>query len=47
MRESLEIPLDYINYNYENNNIEISYKLISQDKPLTIKIEIGSENHEI
>ncbi len=47
LRDSLEIPLDYINYNFEDNNIEISYKLISQEKPLTIKIEIGSENNEI
>lgn len=45
---SLEIPLDYINYINDNNkNITIEYKLISQDFPLKIAIEIGDENNEI
>lgn len=47
MKDSLEIPLDYINYNNDNNNIEIEYKLISQEKPIKIKIEIGCVNNEI
>lgn len=45
---SLDIPLDYINYTFENNkNIIIEYKLVSQDFPLKIILEIGDENNEI
>lgn len=47
MRQNLDIPISYINYQNENNNIEIIYQLISQDNPLKIIIEIGSENNEI
>lgn len=48
LKKSLDIPIDYINYNIENNkNITIEYKLISQDYPLKIIIEIGSVINEI
>lgn len=47
-KQSINIPLDYINYKLENNKyIVIIYKLISQDKPLKIEIIIGSEQDEI
>lgn len=45
---NLDIPIDYINYTNDNNkNIAIEYKLISQDFPLKIIIEIGSVINEI
>ena len=48
LNKSLNIPLDYINYNYDHNkNINIEYKLISQEKPLKILITIGDEIHEL
>ena len=48
LKQKLDIPLDYINYNIENNkNINIEYKLISQDFPLRIILEIGDEINEI
>lgn len=48
LKQTLEIPLDYINYTFANNkNITIEYKLISQDFPLKIIIEIGDEINEI
>lgn len=48
VNDSLEIPLDYINYNFDNNkNVSIEYKLLSQDKPLKILIEIGDEDNGI
>lgn len=47
-KQSINIPLDYLNYNLDNNkNITIIYKLISQDKPLKIEIIVGSEHDEI
>ena len=47
LKQSLDIPIEYINYNIDNNKITIEYKLISQDFPLKIVIEIGDEIHEI
>lgn len=47
LKQSLDIPIDYINYNIDKNKITIEYKLISQDFPLKIVIEIGDEIHEI
>lgn len=48
VNQSLKIPLDFINYINDNNkNIIIEYKLISQDFPLKIIIEIGSVINEI
>lgn len=48
LNNSVNIPLDYINYKYDNNkNILIEYKLISQESPLKITIEIGEINNEI
>lgn len=39
----LNIPIDYINYENDNNkNIKIAYKLASQEKGLQINITIGS-----
>lgn len=46
LNQSLEIPIDYINYLNNEKEIILEYKLISQEKPLKIKIEIG-EKHEI
>jgi len=46
--QSVDIPLEYINYYNDNNkNIIIEYKLISQENPLKIIIEIGDEIHEL
>lgn len=48
LKQSMEIPLEYINYNNNaNKNISIEYKLISQENPLKIIIEIGEENNEL
>ena len=48
LNQSLDIPLEYINYKNDNNkNINIEYKLISQENPLKIIIEIGDEVHEL
>ncbi|MDE5539672.1 MAG: hypothetical protein K2J20_04220 [Bacilli bacterium] len=48
LHQSLDIPLDYINYQFDNNkNILIEYKLVSQESPLKIEIEIGDINNEI
>lgn len=48
IKQSLEIPIEYINYTFENNkNIIIEYKLISQDFPLKMILEIGAEINEI
>lgn len=48
MKQSLDIPLDYINYTNDNNkNITIEYKLISQELPLKIVLTIGSVINEI
>ncbi len=48
IKQNLEIPIDYINYTFENNNnIIIEYKLVSQELPLKIIIEIGSVINEI
>lgn len=46
LNQDLEIPLEYIYYNY-NDDITIEYKLISQENPLKMIIEIGSEYNEI
>ena len=48
IKQSMDIPLDYINYTFENNkNVYLEYKLISQDFPLKIILEIGDEKDEI
>lgn len=48
IKQSLDIPIDYIYFKSDNNkNIEIKYKLISQEKPLKMIIEIGDEYDEI
>ncbi len=47
LNNTLTIPLDYINYNYCNNNIELTYKLISQEEPLTLNITIGEEVYDV
>ena len=47
LNQSLNIPLEYLNYNIENNNISLEYKLESQENPLKIIIDIGSDNNEI
>lgn len=44
LNKTIEIPLDYLNYNFEHNkNITIIYKLASQDVPLKIILQIGDE----
>ncbi len=48
LNSSLDIPIDYINYeNNHNKNITIEYKIASNEKKITIKIEIGEINNEI
>ena len=48
LKQSLDIPLEFINYKNDNyKNISIEYKLISQENPLKIILEIGDENHEL
>lgn len=48
LKQSLDIPLDYVNYTNDNNkNIAIEYKLISQELPLKIVLTIGSVINEI
>lgn len=46
--QSLDIPLEYVNYMIEKDKaVIIEYKLISQDLPLKIMINIGEEINEI
>lgn len=47
LRQDLEIPLEYLNYDIDNSRITIEYKLISQDFPLKIVLEIGDAINEI
>lgn len=48
LNQSVEIPLDYINFEFDNNKkVFIEYKLVSQEIPLKIIITIGDENNEI
>ena len=43
----MNIPLEFINYTNNKDNIIIEYKLISQEYPLKIEIMIGEINNEI
>ncbi len=44
LNKTLNIPIDYINYNYDHNkNITLEYKLASQEKSLKIILQIGDE----
>lgn len=46
--QKIDIPINYIEFNNDHNNkIEFKYKLISQDNPVKIVIEIGEEKNEI
>lgn len=47
LKNSLDIPLDYLNFNYTNPTITFEYKLISQEKPLKIHITIGDERYDL
>ncbi len=47
VNQNVNIPIEYINYIDANNKILIEYKLISQENPLKIELEIGSEQNEI
>ncbi len=48
LKNSIDIPIDYINFNNDNNkNITFEYKLASQEYTLKIIIEIGEINNEI
>ena len=47
LKQTLEIPLNYLNFSYNNNEIMIEYKLISQENSLKIIINIGSEINEL
>lgn len=48
LNNSLDIPLEHINYkNEDNKHIEIEYKLTSQEKNLKIIIEIGEIRNDI
>jgi len=46
LKQSLEIPLEYLNYE-NDKEIIIEYKLISQENPLKIILEIGDEQNEL
>ena len=47
-KKAMEIPIEYINYDYQNNKyIMIEYKLVSNEFPIKIIIEIGDINNEI
>ncbi len=47
LNQTLEIPYDYINFNYEHNNITFIYKLISNEYPIKIYLNIGDERNDI
>lgn len=47
LNNSVEIPLNYLEFNNESNKIYIEYKLESQESPLKINIEIGEKINEI
>lgn len=47
LNQKLEIPLEYLNFTTNNENIMIEYKLESQDSPLKINIKIGEIKNEI
>lgn len=46
LKQNLEIPLEYLNFE-NNKEIIIEYKLISQENPLKIILEIGDEQNEL
>ncbi len=42
INQSMDIPLLYVDYqNLDNKKIKVEYRLVSQDKPFKIEIEIG------
>ena len=47
LKNSVTIPLDYLNFKCELPNIVLEYKLISQEKPLKINITIGDEIYDL
>ena len=47
LKQHMNIPLEFINYTNNKDNIIIEYKLISQEYPLKIEIMIGEINNEI
>lgn len=47
LNNSLEIPLEYINFTHNDNHIEIIYKLVSQEQKLKIVIDIGEIKDDI
>ncbi len=47
LNKTLEIPIEYLDFIYNNDEIIIEYKLISQENNLKIVIEIGSEINEL
>ncbi|MBE6154706.1 MAG: hypothetical protein E7163_03960 [Firmicutes bacterium] len=46
LKQSLEIPLEYVNFE-NSKEIILEYKLISQENPLKIILEIGDEQNEL
>lgn len=44
LKNSLDIPIDYIRFINEENYFEVEYELISQEKPLKICINIERIN---
>jgi len=44
--DSIDIPIEYVNFFYEDTKIILEYKLITQENPLKIEIEIGSVSDE-
>ncbi len=48
IKQTMEIPHDYINFEYNHNKtITFTYKLISNEYPIKIIIDIGDEINEL
>ncbi len=43
----INIPIDYLDFSYNNKEIILEYKLASQEHNIKIVIEIGSEINEL
>lgn len=48
LKDYLTIPIDYINFEFDNNkNVILEYKLASQEKMFKILITIGDEKNDL
>ncbi len=43
LNQVLNIPLEFIEFTYQNNEINLEYKLASNEHNIKVKIEIGSD----